>query len=72
MERFRTSYESVDCECGGRHNNVPATRQIHYETKKHRNWRWRVLCTAFINPDLTRGEKVMMLKEMKALVPFVK
>lgn len=72
MEKFVSTYESVQCECGGRHNNVPVTRQIHYETKKHRNWRWRTLCCAFINPDLTRGEKVMMLKEMKTLVPFVK
>ena len=52
MEKFVSTYESVQCECGGRHNNVPVTRQIHYETKKHRNWRWRTLCCAFINPDV--------------------
>lgn len=69
---FRTTYESVDCPCGGRHNNVPATKKIHEETKRHRNWRWRVLCSAFIDPDLQRGEKIMMLKEMKTLVPYVK
>ena len=68
---FHTSYESVDCECGGRHNNVPSTRQKHFETRKHRTWRWRVLCSAFIDPGLAFGEKVLMLKEMKSLVQFV-
>lgn len=69
---YATTYDSVDCACGGRHNNVPATRKIHYETKRHRNWRWQMLCSEFINPDLHYRTKVEMLREMKSLVPFVK
>ena len=68
---FKTTYESVDCPCGGRHNNVPATKLIHYETKRHRNWRWRVLCEQFIELGLPLPTKVQMLREMKSLVPFV-
>jgi hypothetical protein len=35
---FRTTRESVDCPCGGRHCNIPDIVRRHQQTKKHQKW----------------------------------
>lgn len=68
---FKTTYESRDCECGGRCNLVPATVAIHQKTQRHQRWeQWKALCYRMLE-DLSREEKRQVLKELKVLAPLV-
>lgn len=68
---FHTTYESQDCECGGRCNQVPSVVSRHRETRRHKNWeQWKTLCCRMLE-DITREEKKQVLKELKVLAVLV-
>jgi hypothetical protein len=68
MNVYRTQKESRPCECGGKSCLVPSIRTRHLETIKHRTWRWQRLCEAMLTDGLTRADKVLLLRESKALL----
>ena len=68
---FRTTYESQDCECGGRCNRVPSVVANHQRTKRHQRWeQWKTLCCRMLE-ELPHQEKRAILKELKVLSNFV-
>ena len=68
---FKTTYESKNCECGGRCNSVPSTVAIHHRTQRHQRWeQWKMLCCRMLE-DLSHQEKRQILKELKVLAVLV-
>jgi hypothetical protein len=67
MERFRRHDESIDCDCGGRRNNVPIQITRHNETQKHKRWIFRMLSQEMLETDC-KGRKVACLTVMRDLL----
>lgn len=63
---YTTTYESVVCACGGRHNNVPATRLKHRNTQHHLTWMFERLIERFLTLT-TQEERVASLKKQRAV-----
>lgn len=67
MEVYRTTRESVDCECGGRRNNIPDMVVRHNNTSKHSTWRFKNLCCELLTAEDYK-QKLPLLMEMRNLV----
>jgi hypothetical protein len=67
METYRTTRESVVCECGGRRSNVPDIVRRHNETKKHTLWFFQRLSAEFLSTEC-RAERVACLLQMREMV----
>lgn len=68
---FSTTYESKECECGGRCNSVPSVVSRHRETKLHKNWeQWKGLCNQLI-VETSHEQKRILLKQLKVLAPVI-
>lgn len=69
MEPYKTFAESRPCRCGGKCALTPSLKAKHEATRKHRTWRWQLLCEASLREDVN---KRLIFREMKDLVAFVK
>ena len=67
MEKYTTTRETLQCECGGRRSNIPDVIRRHGETKKHRAWLFQKLGQTTIETQC-KGEKVACLLIMRDLV----
>jgi hypothetical protein len=66
MEVFTTTYTSVECRCGGRHNNIPNIITKHKNTKKHITWAFNRLVEEFLSLT-SQQDKVASLKKQRRL-----
>ena len=64
---YRTTRESIPCECGGRTRSIPSMITKHGNTYKHATWRFKNLCCELLSAE-DRGKKVPLLLEMRDLV----
>ena len=67
MEKFTTTRETIQCECGGRRSNIPDVVRRHSETKKHQMWLFQQMSQNLLETKC-RGEKVACLLVMRHLV----
>ena len=67
MEAYRTTRESIDCDCGGKRSSIPDIVARHNNTYKHTTWRFKCLCCELLTAE-DRGKKLPLLREMRDLV----
>lgn len=67
MEKFTTTRETIQCQCGGRRSNIPDVIRRHNETKKHQAWLFQQMSKNLLETQC-KAEKVACLLVMRALV----
>lgn len=70
MEKYTTTRETIQCDCGGRRSNIPDIVRRHNETKKHQQWLFQTLSQSLMETKC-RGEKVACLLIMRELAAGV-